>query len=56
MRITVFLDAPDGESLLRLARQERRRPADQAAVLIEKALNAESQVPPDKEVADVAGR
>ena len=53
MRVTIFLDPPKDEALLRLARQERRRPADQAALLIERALDgAPPAVSAEREVPD----
>jgi hypothetical protein len=43
MRLTIYLDPPQDQALLRLAQTERRRPSDQATVLIERALTARVQ-------------
>ncbi len=49
-RVTVWLDETKVSALTQLAMAERRRPADQAAVIIERALT-EPATPQSKEAA-----
>ena len=54
MRLFVPLTRDEFDRLHEMARVERRRPQEQAAILIARALDTPSTVPPERGTDDIA--